>query len=87
MGLIEHLEQTNFSTTQQTAPEGYCPNCWGRQEYSGDFFQAIKNEGITTNNLSSKKGWILAYAEKYLTGIRLKQQGTDYVCTTCTTND
>ena len=24
------------------SPEGFCPNCWGRQEYSGKFFEALK---------------------------------------------
>jgi hypothetical protein len=25
-------------------PEGYCPNCWGREEYGGKFYSAIKKE-------------------------------------------
>ena len=52
-------------------PEGFCPNCWGRQEYQGAFYNAIKNEEITTKNVDQKKGWIEVYVERNLTGIKL----------------
>jgi len=69
--------------TQQTTPEGFCPNCWGRQEYEGQFFEAMKNEGIDVNNVSEKKGWVQDYADKHLAGIHLHQEGDGYVCSKC----
>ena len=67
----------------QKAPEGFCPNCWGRQEYEGQFFETMKNEGIDVNNVSDKKGWIQDYADKHLTGIQLHQEGDGLVCSKC----
>ncbi len=67
----------------QKAPEGFCPNCWGRQEYEGQFFETMKNEGIDANNVSDKKGWIQDYADKHLTGIQLHQKGNGLVCSKC----
>ena len=66
-------------------PDGYCPNCWGRQEYGGNFYKSVKAEGIDTNNLEKKKGWIQAYAEKHLSGINLRQEDSVLVCNNCHT--
>jgi len=65
------------------APEDVCPNCWGRQEYSGQFFEAMKNEGVDANNASEKRGWIQDYADKHLAGIKLELDGNDLVCQKC----
>ena len=67
-------------------PEGLCPNCWGRQEYQGKFFEAVKREGIDTENITEKKGWIQAYAEKNLTGIELKHAELHNTCASCGLN-
>lgn len=34
--------KTWFTSGKVETPEGYCPNCWGFQEYSGNFYEAIK---------------------------------------------
>ena len=67
----------------QKAPEGFCPNCWGRQEYEGEFFDAMKNEGLDVNNVSQKLGWVQDYADKHLAGVRLQQETTGLVCSKC----
>lgn len=67
----------------KTAPSGYCPNCWGRQSYSGQFYDAVKMEGITTNNIDSKKGWVQSYVEKNLSGIQLAESDAQLVCNNC----
>lgn len=53
-------------------PEEFCPNCWGRQEYSGDFYQALHQEDIDFGNVEKKMGWIQGYAKLNLEGVRLK---------------
>lgn len=65
------------------APEGVCPNCWGRQEYSGNFYEAVKNEGIDANNASEKLGWIQDYADKHLSGIKMDKTTEGHVCPKC----
>lgn len=42
------------------------PNNWGRQDYDGRKFDVIIKPQIDTNNLSEKRGWIIAYAETQL---------------------
>lgn len=69
-----------------TAPEGYCPNCWGRTEYEGQFFDAIKNQNIDVNNIGVQKGWIQDYADKYLNSILLQKQNNELVCVKCKVN-
>lgn len=75
--------KTYLQSSQASHPETLCPNCWGRQEYQGQFNEDIKKEEITLNNIDQKKGWIEAYAAKNLHGIRLQKKGNKIVCPTC----
>lgn len=65
------------------APEGLCPACWGRQEYGGKFFEAIKKEKIDVTKIDAKKGWIQDYAEKNLSDIILHKKGHSLTCSVC----
>lgn len=66
-------------------PIGLCPNCWGRQSYGGQFYEALKKERIDLNNIEQKKGWILAYAAENFVGIDLLEEGNGaLVCNHCT---
>jgi len=67
-------------------PEGVCPNCWGRQEYSGQFYEAINNESIDLNNIDEKRGWIQAIVAKNITGIALQEENSEMVCQRCKTS-
>lgn len=69
--------------TTSDAPEGFCPNCWGREEYGGKFYTAVKKEKIDLNNVEKNKGWINAYAAKHLEGIKLHKEGDHIVCSSC----
>ena len=68
---------------KQEAPEGLCPNCWGRQEYGGNFYEAVKNHGLDINSKYPEVGWIKDYAETHLKGIRLQQKDDSIGCPTC----
>jgi len=91
MTLFEHVKKylkKDSKTAQVQTPEGYCPNCWGRQEYSGTLYQVLKAENIDSNNVDQRKGWIQGYAEKHLIGIRLNKVENKLVCDVCyTTSD
>ena len=54
------------------SPEMICPNCWGKQEYGGQFYRAIKNEKIDVNQASKHIGWVQEYADKHLLKIQLQ---------------
>ncbi|MCB9202027.1 MAG: hypothetical protein H6604_03125 [Flavobacteriales bacterium] len=61
-----------------------CPNCWGRQEYEGHFYDASKKDKIDLNNISQKRGWIQAYVVKYFEGMKKKVAvSADDECPSC----
>jgi len=64
-------------------PQGYCPNCWGRQEYEGKFLEAMQKENIDLNNIDLKKGWIQAYATRNFEGITIRTTDDIEQCPTC----
>lgn len=84
MSILDSIKTfLNKKESNQTveAPEGFCPNCWGRQEYGGQFYEAMKNEGISISNIDQKQGWIQDYVNKNLNGIVLK--GEKQTCSVC----
>jgi hypothetical protein len=76
--LLEKRENNN------PVPEGYCPNCWGREEYGGKFYSAIKKEDVDIKTLSTERhGWVLDYADKHFSAIELKHEGEMFECKRC----
>jgi hypothetical protein len=73
----------NQKSDRLDSPEEYCPNCWGRQNYSNQFLEAIKTEHIDTNNVLEMKGWIQAYAIKHFEGLKVKQISDHLECPSC----
>lgn len=61
------------------APEGVCPNCWGRQEWEGEFYRQIKAKNITPES-NTYNNFINEVASK-LGEIKLKED--TFECTTC----
>ena len=82
MNLIEFVKNHLNGTSTET-PEGFCPNCWGTQEYEGKFVKAIHQEQIDLNNVDNKQGWVQAYATKHFEGIKLKETEDYYECPSC----
>ncbi|APG65479.1 hypothetical protein LPB136_08970 [Tenacibaculum todarodis] len=83
MNLIENLKsyfskKANNQTTSK-APEGVCPNCWGKQEWEGDFYKKIKANNITPDN-NLYTSFINEVAQK-LDKITLKDDVL--ICETC----
>ena len=68
---------------QEDTPEGFCPNCWGRNEYGGAFFEAVKNNQVDVNSKNPNVGWIQDYADKHLAGIELIHEDEQLVCQRC----
>ena len=86
MNLLESLKnllKRKESFDPQDVPVGACPNCWGRYEYGGKFYDAVKNENFDVNTSSTKVGWIQDYANKHLSGITLRQQDEKLICEKC----
>ena len=62
-----------------TAPEGICPNCWGKQEWEGDFYTKIKAKNITPENKIYSR--FIKDVTSKLDKITLKQD--TLICETC----
>ncbi|MBT8300868.1 MAG: hypothetical protein HKN53_11445 [Maribacter sp.] len=61
------------------SPEGVCPNCWGRQEWEGEFYKQIKARNITPES-NTYNSFIHEVASK-LDEIKLKED--TYECISC----
>lgn len=61
------------------APEGVCPNCWGKQEWEGEFYKKIKANNITPES-NTYNSFIHEVVEK-LDKITIKED--TYTCETC----
>ena len=77
--LKNYFTQTSDKKDAPIAPEGICPNCWGKQEWEGEFFKKIKANNITPEN-KIYENFIHEVAQK-LTKITLKEDLL--VCETC----
>ena len=48
MNIIENLKiyftKKNNKDQTEKSPEGICPNCWGKQEWEGDYYKFMKGE-------------------------------------------
>ena len=71
------------SKEKEASPEGICPNCWGKQEYGGKFYTAIKNHGLDVNKANDERGWIQDYADKHLLDITLVKRDGYNMCSKC----
>ena len=86
--LLDHLKRKETGVKISSTPKGFCPNCWGREEYGGHFYSRLQQENLNVNTKDSNVGWIQAYANKHLAGIVLVRHGNgeDLICPTCQTS-
>lgn len=71
------------SETHHKAPEGYCPNCWGTQEYDDEIRELYKDKQIDVNNHKAHYAFIQEFVVKHVDGIRLKKGRSSLECPTC----
>ena len=84
MSIIDNIKtyfnkKKNNETTDK-APEGICPNCWGKQNWNGEFYEVIKGSkndkrDDTYNNFINK------IVETNISGITINKD--TYTCKTC----
>lgn len=86
MGLIENLK-TYFNkkdSKQATglAPEGVCPNCWGKQEWEGEYYKFKKGENANPTE-ETYNSFVQDVARKL---DKITAKGDEYICETCQLN-
>ena len=83
MGLIENLKtyfkKKAYNEATGKAPEGVCPNCWGKQEWEGEHYKFMKGE----NNNPSENIYnnFVQEVARELDKITVKENS--YTCETC----
>lgn len=80
--VLKFLKSRNEEELKET-PEGFCPNCWGREEYGGQFYEAVRKQGLDINSKNPNRGWIQDYVDKNLSGIQLHKEDEMLVCNKC----
>lgn len=90
MGLFEWFKKKKeegkpLFTEEELQDVGVCPNCWGRQDYDGQFLEVIEDRQVDVNNkyTNSRKAFIQEFVETHVDGIRLKKDGDHMKCPTC----
>lgn len=79
MSIVDRLLFFLKKSPQSETPDGFCPNCWGRAEYAGKFYEAVNNIDETDPQV----GWIQDYANKHLLDIELTKADGDLACPKC----
>ncbi len=82
--LHEHAKSIEQkSDTQNSYPKGYCPNCWGREEYGGNFYEEVAKRNMNALDDKYDSGWVDNYAVTHLKGAQLEDKGNAFACPTC----
>jgi hypothetical protein len=83
MSILENIKKYFTAKLEgretKSSPEGVCPNCWGKQEWDGEFYKKIRAKNITPES-NTYTSFVHQVAEK-LDKITLKED--TYLCETC----
>lgn len=84
MSIIENIKayfkKKPDPTTITAAPKGVCPNCWGKQEWDGHFYELMKAKNITPQS-DNYNNFIKEFVTKHIDGIKIDKD--TYTCATC----
>ena len=80
--LISFFKKTKVKTKGKV-PNGFCPNCWGTQEYDHQIREMYKDHQIDVNNHQANYAFIQDFVVTHLHGIHLKKGNNSFECPTC----
>ena len=84
MSIIQNIKNYFNSkaegNTPEKAPEGICPNCWGKQEWEGDFYKLNKGSKLVGND-QTYNSFINKIVESNVSGMVINEDS--YECETC----
>lgn len=86
MNIVQNLKKYFSAKTvsnNNNTPEGICPNCWGKQEWDGEFFRLNKGNKLIGND-QTYSNFIQKIVESNIEGIAIKEDS--YTCETCKTS-
>ena len=84
MSLLQSIKKyftaKNEGNTVEKAPVGICPNCWGKEEWDGEFYKLKKGNKLVGND-QTYNNFIKKVVESNVTGIVINRD--NYECETC----
>lgn len=84
MNFIKKLFQGHKQEAEINAlTDGYCPNCWGDQEYDNLIREKYKDTQINVNNHEANYAFVQDFIVTHLNGIKLKSSVHGFECPTC----
>ena len=84
--LINFFKRPAGETKGET-PEGFCPNCWGTQEYDNIIRELYEDKQIDVNNHAANHAFIKDFIVNKIDGIYLKKGKDSFECPTCRINN
>jgi hypothetical protein len=83
MSLVQNLKnyfkKKHNNEEAGLAPEGVCPNCWGKQEWGGEYYTFMKGQNANPSD-ETYDSFVQEVARK-LDKITIKENS--YTCETC----
>jgi hypothetical protein len=83
MSLIENIKSYFKKKTNNqeagAAPEGVCPNCWGKQDWDGEHYTFMKGQNSNPSN-DTYTNFVKDVARKL---DKIVVNKDNYVCETC----
>lgn len=83
--LIEYFKKSPEEVKNKN-PEGFCPNCWGQQEYDQTVREMYIDKQIDVNNHETNHAFIQQFVVEKVNGIHLKKGKNGMECPTCKIN-
>jgi hypothetical protein len=87
MNFLKSLFNSKAKEINEELSLGYCPNCWGDQEYDNLIRDKYKDAQIDVNNHNANYAFIQRFIVTHLDGIKLKSTVRGTECPTCTTKN
>jgi len=80
--LISFFKKSKNETKKQV-PDGFCPNCWGNQEYDNTIRELYEDKQIDVNNHNANYAFVQDFIVTRVKGIHLKKGNNSFECPTC----
>lgn len=77
--LKDYFNKKENNQETESAPEGVCPNCWGKQEWEGEYYKFMK--GQNGNPSDDTYNNFVQDVTRKLDKITFKENS--YTCETC----
>lgn len=83
MNFLTKLLSHSSKEQQKAISKGYCPNCWGDQEYENVIREKYKDPQIDVNNHKANYAFIKDFMVTHMNGIQLKSTAAGVGCPRC----